>query len=112
MKLTQLKNSEVLPQKREIIQSIIGSLHNVSNGGFNEAVSSLEKVELVMDSKALAELIQNIFNERTKYVQDYHSHKLNVKGNRPKFVSKPISECVANGVIQSSHLFLSLRMSE
>ena len=75
-------------------------LYPAYSQALDEVHEALEKNEVCLcpSEDVMAKAIQKAFDERTKYTQDYHSHKLDVKGNRPKFVSIPISVYVAKAI--------------
>lgn len=99
MKLTQLKNSEVLPQRIEMNDVAVTCNKKCVDIGVNKTVSSLEKVELVWDEEELAIRL--------------HSLEAIIPWDilLPKSV-KDMYRLRAQSLIQSQHLFLSLRRSE
>lgn len=92
MKLTKLKNSEVLPQRIEMNDVAVTCNKKCVDIGVNKTVSSLEKVELVMNEEKIIEILSN--------KQDYEQIPLLTRIK------------IAKTLIQSQHLFLSLRRSE
>lgn len=114
MKLTQLLGSEVLPQKIESTPGkgcrcaaygeceCVCGVDWTDHTSRNEAISSLQKVELVINEEDLLNVI-------AKYHVELGLRMVADKGKNEKI--SPSRE-LAKTLIQSQRLFLSLRRSE
>lgn len=99
MFITQLPGSEVLPQKIEISKHELFT-PNYENG-YNNAVSSIEKVELVWDDENLAKEIFEVCTYPSPNKWEYEPEE-----------DKKVWRYRASIISDNAHLFLSLRRSE